>query len=310
MSLHPDYPVEGADVSSYQGTIDYTIAEQKMQFLYIRAGSPYLGGNMEDPQFDRNASESKGVIPRGFYFVFRPETAIPTQMDAFLEIIKEDVGDLPPALDVERNDSKLSPTIFTNRLIEAIRYLEKSALLTGKKVALYTAAGFWNYNVVKGKINYTGRTLWVANYHSNPTQVLKKPRLPDDWPYWTIWQLSADGNGLGKEFGVQSYSIDINVFNGSEEQFTTWFGVKPNDTTTEPGGGTDPIENPPDYVITRTNLNIRNGPDVSARKIGSALKNSRWSVSAIVHGKDGYWVKVAEDVYMAYWLCDPVFMKK
>lgn len=308
MTLHPDYPVEGADISSYQGTVDYVVASQRMQFLFIRAGSPYLGGDMKDSQFDRNQQESKGKIPRGFYFVFRPETSIQVQMDAFLDIIQDDIGELPPVLDVERNDSKLPPNQFTNRLVEAIRYLEKSALLANIKVALYSSSGFWNYNVEKGRINYTGRTLWIANYSSNPTQVLDKPTIPRDWPYWTIWQLSADGNGLGKEFGVQSYSIDVDVFNGSAQQFFNWFGVEPNDTSSGGGGGTDPTQNPPDFVITRTNLNIRNGPGVTYQKIGSALKNSRWSVSAVVQGSDGLWVKIAEEVYIAYWLCDPVFL--
>jgi lysozyme len=305
MSLHPDYPIQGADISVYQGRMDFVIADSKLHFIYIRAGSAYLGGDMKDAQFDRNQTESKGKLPRGFYFVFRAEVDVKQQMNHFLQLLDDDPGELPPALDVERNDEKLSPTVFTNKLIESISILEHSPKLGGDKAALYTSASFWNLNVQSGRINYRNRTLWVANYHSDPTQVLPKPLLPRDWPYWTLWQLSADRNGLGKEFGAQSYSIDLDVFNGDKAEFTAWFGVAPNDLSET--GGTDPTVDPPKYVVTRANINLRNGPGVSYTKIGSALKNSRWPVAAVVQGADGLWVKIAEQVYIAYWLCDPIY---
>ena len=306
MSVKPDYPVEGADISSYQKQMDFVIAEHRMSFLYIRAGSAYLPGDMKDSHFDYNRRESYGKMPRGFYFVFRAEVPIEQQMEAFLQIMGPGHGELPPALDIERNDLKLNPKTFTNRLIEAIGYLENSPQLHGEKVALYSSSGFWNANVQAGRINYEQRTLWVAHYHQNPKLTLPAPLLPRDWPYWTLWQLSADDNGLGKEFGAQSYSIDLDVFNGDQAGFTAWFGVPPNEPNPD-SGPDDPTLNPPRYVVTRTNLNIRNGPGIAFKKIGSALKNSRWPVMAVVHTADGLWVKVSEDVYIAYWLCEPVY---
>jgi GH25 family lysozyme M1 (1,4-beta-N-acetylmuramidase) len=292
-------------VSSYQGLIDFDVAEEKMAFVYIRAGSGYLSGDMQDPQLERNAAGFKDLMPRGFYFVIRCDQNINRQMDNFLDIIGKDPGELPPALDVETNDGNLSPSEFARRLNQAIHRLEISPILNGKKAAIYSRAGFWNQNVARGKIDYTGRTLWVANYHSDPQQVLPAPLLPADWPYWTLWQLSADGNGLGKEYGAKSYSIDINAYNGSAASFETWFGVKPNDTTA--GGDDDPVNNPPDYVIPTTSINIRSGPAVTYPKIGTTLKGSRWSVMAVVRESDGLWVKVADEVYIAYWLCEPVY---
>lgn len=305
MSLHPKYPIEGADISSYQGNMDFSVAEKKMAFVYVRAGSGYLAEPMEDAQFDRNARESKGRMPRGFYFVIRCDENINTQIDNFLNILGNDTGELPPALDVETNDSNLPPREYARQLNKALELLESSPALMGQKAAIYSRAGFWNENVAQGVIEYSGRTLWVANYHKDPHQVLPKPLLPYDWPYWTLWQLSADGNGLGKEFGAKSYSIDIDVFNGSATEFEAWFGVKPNDTGTN--GNDDPINHPPQYVLPTTSINIRSGPGVTYPKIGTTLKGSRWTVSAVVRGEDGLWVKVAEEVYIAYWLCEPIY---
>jgi GH25 family lysozyme M1 (1,4-beta-N-acetylmuramidase) len=306
MSLHPDYPIEGADLSTYQGLVDFIIAETKMNFMYIRAGSAYLGGDMADRHFKRNRAEAKGKLPRGFYFVFRPDLPIKDQMNHFLDLLDGDPGELPPALDVERNDEKLPPVSFTARLNESIDYLEQSPILKGGKVAFYSAAAFWNANVQAEKISYLQRTLWVANYHRGPSKAPQAPVLPNGWPDWTIRQLSADQNGLGKEYGAQSYSIDVNVFHGNAIDFKRWFGVPPH--IPSPGiGANDPLIHPPKYVVTRTNLNIRNGPGVMHPKIGSALKLSRWPVLAIVQSPDGLWVKIAEEVFIAYWLCDPIY---
>jgi GH25 family lysozyme M1 (1,4-beta-N-acetylmuramidase) len=286
--------------------MDFVIAERRIQFIYIRSGSAYYSGDMADKHFEQNRRNSRGVMPRGFYFVFRAEIPIEEQMDKFIRLLRDDPGELPPTLDVERNDEDLPPAIFTAKLNEAIKYLEASPVVRGEKVALYSSAGFWDVNVKPGKIDYRGRTLWVAHYHRDPNKVLPAPKVPQDWPYWTLWQLSADGNGFGKEFGAQSYSIDIDVFNGDGDAFTKWFGVPPN----EPSAGfepDDPVANPPKYVVTKTNLNIRNGPGVTYTKIGSALKNSRWSVIEVVNTDDGLWAKVAEEVYIAYWLCNPLY---
>jgi GH25 family lysozyme M1 (1,4-beta-N-acetylmuramidase) len=301
MAIHPAYPVEGCDISSHQGKMNFNIASARMSFIYIRAGSAYLPGNQEDSRFKENMRQSRGRLPRGFYYVIRLEMDIPTQMENFIEIIQTAHGELVPILDVERNDKNLSRVVFAHRLQEALAYLDRSPLLNGSSTGIYSSPGFWDANVAPGIIDTTDRTLWVANYHHDPHQVLPFPTLPQDWPYWTLWQMSDGGNGLGHEYGASSPSIDINAFAGDASAFESWFGVPPNQVKL---GETAPEA--PAFVITRTSVNIRDGPGVTYQKIGASIKSARWPVETIVQGQDGLWVKVTEGVFLAYWLCTPL----
>ena len=39
----------------------------------------------------------------------------------------------------------------------------------------------------------------------------EKPNSVIGWDDWDIWQFSAVGNGLGKEYGMHSNDIDLNI---------------------------------------------------------------------------------------------------
>lgn len=68
---------------------------------------------------------------------------------------------------------------------------------------IYTRAWWWDTNVLRSE-EWQRNRLHVANYK------VDEPLLPKDWDEWYAWQYSADGNGLGKQYGVASTSIDLN----------------------------------------------------------------------------------------------------
>ena len=56
------------------------------------------------------------------------------------------------------------------------------------------------------------------------------------WQSWTFWQFSADGNGQGPKYGASgSQAIDLNRFNGDEEDFRVFTGqlLAPEELTLE-----------------------------------------------------------------------------
>ena len=92
---------------------------------------------------------------------------------------------------------------------------------------IYTRGYYWNDYIAS-------RSLWplldlaIARYTSKPEpwgNPGDEDKLrPRDWREWLFWQWSADGNGRGAEFGAQSNSIDLDYYNGSQDDFDDEFG--------------------------------------------------------------------------------------
>ena len=61
----------------------------------------------------------------------------------------------------------------------------------------------------------SAKELWIAWYYT-------KSRTPKigTWPRWRMWQYKVTGNGLA--FGAESKGLDINAFNGTEENLYTY----------------------------------------------------------------------------------------
>ncbi len=45
------------------------------------------------------------------------------------------------------------------------------------------------------------------------------------WASWTFWQWTDKGDGLA--FGMESKGLDMNWFNGTEQELRKWAGVEP-----------------------------------------------------------------------------------
>ena len=223
----------GIDVSVWQ---DDNSTPQKMDFKKAREnGAKFVFIKVSermavDPDYLDNWSNAKAAgLPRGGYHFLRWDISGLYQARAFCELLKNDPGELPPVADFEAppKDGKYP----SNALLW--QFLEEVENILGKKPMIYTSPGFWNSY---GKDKNTGQfdakwavfDLWIAHYG------VSAPLVPKPWNTWTFWQFTSSGDGLA--FGAESKSIDLNYFNGSEDEFKAYLGSEP--------AGNEPAEPP------------------------------------------------------------------
>jgi lysozyme len=195
-------PVQGIDVSYYQGDIDWQkVGDAGIHFAYIKATE---GGDRLDPKFLDNwhAAKQAGVARGAYHFMYwcRPAR---DQALWFKSQVPEDGDALPPVLDVEWNSH--SPTcpqrIARDAAIAKIKVmLEAMEAHSGKRPIIYTDPKF-HREVLEGE--FTDHDFWLRSVAAKPE---KKYRARD----WAIWQFTT----TGRVHGV-SGPVDRNSFNGT-----------------------------------------------------------------------------------------------
>ena len=212
------------DVSYYQntidsknriyGAIDWWKMATRANGVIIRAG---FGSNL-DIQFVRNWNDSKGVLKRGAYWYFKADTSPIIQAELLLQFAQE--PELPLAVDLEWRQSidGLAAKPGAKYLGQVMEFLSTIEAAKHKPV-IYSSMGHilsylprpgntsTNYDMWAHLGDYD---LWLAQYSKDPRITLAAPNVPQPWIDYRLWQCSADGNGLGKAYGVYSKSIDLN----------------------------------------------------------------------------------------------------
>lgn len=285
------YPVVGPDVSKWQGIINWSRIAEWAKFVYIRVG--YGGDNSTsfvDSKFRLNWPAAKAQkIPRGGYWYFKMDSDPIQQATFFCKELMFDKGELDPIIDVEENLGNYNATECRKRVKQFMNVVDSR---TGKKCGIYTSYGFvtshMQFNI---GIPMYNRTKWVASWDRIT------PLLPPGFSDWDIWQFVV-AKGLGRQLGVSSHALDLNVFNGTQAEFNRWAGII--------GGPTLPTLMPR-KVAPISNLYIREKPTTASKKRGMAYPNHTWKVLGMVEETSRRkWVKIAENAYIAYWLCRQV----
>lgn len=199
-------PVQGIDVSQWQGEIDWRkVARAGVDFAYIKATE---GGDHLDNRFLENWKAAKRAgVPRGAYhFVYwcRP---VHEQALWFMLNVPVDPAALPPVLDVEWNaHSETCPNrIAPAKAREMIRVmLNAMEAHTGQKPILYTDRVF-HAQVLEGY--FEEYYFWLRSVAAEPHKIFRKRR-------WLFWQFTTTGRVPGIEGDV-----DRNVFNGRPEDW-------------------------------------------------------------------------------------------
>lgn len=267
----------GIDVSKWQLIMNWLKARSAgARFAFVRAGSiTSVGGDCyTDYQFETNARIAPEYMPIGFYWYFRPQFDPVKQANYFCNLIRDKRWRLPPVLDLETTGG-ISPEAITtsakNFILQVYNQLNTWCLL-------YSRAMWLNANTVEDTI-WEYVDLWVARYIN-----LKGPWddgncIPRDWDDWKFWQFSAGGNGRGPEFGAQSRSIDLNYFNGDEEEFNLYIGAA----------------SPPHLIRITFPLvtSMRSVPEGPA--IGATWRGTVWPIVEISENREYYkveaWIK-------------------
>ena len=284
--------MHGADLSYWQGAVDFGKLASKVNFAYLRCG---YGNDSIDPRALEyiNGCNDNG-IPFGLYWYLKPGKDWRRHVDSFAN--KSHLGALPPVMDVEETGG-LSKQDLVGWLEKFVAHYEQAS---GRQLAIYTSPGFWNTNV--GKTNWArNRKLWVAHWTTRAA-----PTLPAEWVDinqprpWTFWQYGV--KNVGAEYGVSSSKLDLNWYNGDAAAFEREFGVAPHIPDSEPLPPEPPAEPElPEFVrTTAIALNLRHSPAVLAdNKSGYATLGTRLKVEA----QEGNWYKLT--VWVSKDFCKP-----
>ncbi len=190
--------VQGVDVSSYQGTVNWAKVKASGRSFAITRVSD--GIQYPDSKFATNWSgiRSAGLV-RGVYQYFRASEDPTAQADYLVtQVGSLEPGDLAPVIDVETSDGVSNTTVVAGVHTWLARIKEK----LGVDGIVYSASGFWN--VLPNTASFGSNTLWVANYGASC------PSMPSSWSHWSIWQYSAAGYVSGISGGT-----DLDEFNGT-----------------------------------------------------------------------------------------------
>ena len=172
--------VPGIDVSRYQGVVNWrAVADAGFKFAVVRAT---LWDVKLDETFETNwnGARANGLLVSA-YNVIKPDVPAAAQIDFFAQALIGHQWDLPPVLDIERDD-KQTPLQITQCVRESLRL---SAQRFGRKPIVYTAKWFWNKFVLPSS-DWAQYDLWVASYGA--AEIV----LPDAWPTWKIWQYTGN----------------------------------------------------------------------------------------------------------------------
>ena len=218
--------VKGIDISVWQHpnnkSIDFAALKSKydVSFVVIKASDGGTRGNDNALKWfpiDSAAAREQGLVVGAYHYALPGNLDRNTITDAKLQAkraVKQaegaKIGDLPLTLDLEE-----LPCGWTiQRLAKWTKaFLVEAEALTGRTPIIYSNGVFIGRLLDAGATDLSRYPLWLAKWGPKLGTDPKENRI---WKNnWTIWQFTADG----KLSAVPSSSTDLNVFNGTKEQF-------------------------------------------------------------------------------------------
>jgi GH25 family lysozyme M1 (1,4-beta-N-acetylmuramidase) len=256
--------VKGIDVSSWQdnGTtpqrIDWTKpAAHGVKFVINRVAFAAT----KDDDFDYNWNAQRGLYQRGGYGFWgywpgAPDVAV--QARAVVNILRPDPGEFPVVYaDVEKASSSYPDLpIRTIALPSLERYMKGIEDGLGIGTGIYTnIAGLLKLSPIPAWL--LAKPLWIAWPLSPSTgetveAFIERTKIRPPLKEWTdfkFWQFSW--TGPGKQMGMESSGLDMDYFNGTEQDLINYCGgtVTPPPPAT---GGTMWQDNPLGVVVDGT----------------------------------------------------------
>jgi len=211
--------VPGVDVSYWNASVDWSeVSAAGMKFVFVKASE---GESYVDPTFRKNweGTKTAGML-RGAYHFFRSNADPGRQADCFINALKAtgDMGDLPPAIDLESNDGQPNQRVISR----AKAWMDRVQSAVNKRPIIYSSQYFLQDHFSEpggGPPAWVkDYPLWVAQYPKRYTPGMQ-PGLPRGWTQWRFWQYSDKGrvNGVIDK-------VDLDLFNGSLEELYQFAG--------------------------------------------------------------------------------------
>jgi lysozyme len=253
--LGPGNRIHGSDISSWQHPHGEPIDFEKMyesgiRFVFIKGMDTKPSSDKVTLRFlqtDRAAAQRAGLYTGMYHHVQLPalsdrervrKNAI-VQADKFIRRANA-LGafnelDMPLALDLESNCVSMSRSGVCRKYLPrplvtewAVTWLQYVESMTERKPIVYSYPQFLEDAMVRDE-RLNGFPLWLAHYALDPSVIENRPNaktggcFAHSWTsiectaQWLFWQYSSCG--AGHKYGVPSARLDLNVFNGSREEF-------------------------------------------------------------------------------------------
>ena len=186
--------------TNVHGQIDFPVS-----FVYIKATQ---GTSIASRYYASDAAQARRHrIPVGAYHFFSIRGGV-AQARYFLSVANPRKGDMPPVLDVELTDNEIYKMGGSERMIrEMTRWLEVVRAHCGTAPVLYVSQRFVDRYLSDPDSPLRDYPVWIARYSNYRPYV----RL-------SFWQLTP----YGRVGGITG-PVDIDVFNGTHGQFTSWY---------------------------------------------------------------------------------------
>lgn len=256
--------VIGPDISFYQDRndtprgVDFGVMAQQAKFVIIRAGQNLW----VDEDFATHWQRAKAAgLPRGSYWFYDSRADPKAQAELWIKTLGNDLGELPLWCDFEEKYN--GPYTGWRNFYNFIARLQE--LAPNKEIGIYTGYYYWAEMVLSSGIGaaslayFAQFPLWIAAYNSTT------PQIPRPWSHWDFWQFTDNGNGI--LYGVESLNIDLNYFNGTEDEFNAKYRItetqKPEETMSKY-----------EAIVINTNTRLRDNHNVFSNTITSFMANT------------------------------------
>ncbi|MCD7890358.1 MAG: glycosyl hydrolase family 25 [Ruminococcus sp.] len=196
------FPVMGVDVSNYQGKIDWQELErQNVSFAFIKATES--SGHIDEFARCNLESAAETNIKISAYHFFSFDSSGETQAENYISVVGKDDINMPPVVDIEYYSDKSANKPDGEELEKVLTPLmTRLEDYYGVKPIIYTTLAMYN----KYKEYFSDYPLWIRSVYCEP-----------EFVQWKFWQYSDKGELYG--FVGEEQYIDLNVYNGSEEEF-------------------------------------------------------------------------------------------
>ncbi|KAJ6100284.1 hypothetical protein N7467_001819 [Penicillium canescens] len=203
--------VQGFDISSYQGTVDFAGAYSSgARFVMIKATE---GTTYTDKTFSSHyqGASSAGLIRGGYHFAHPDSSSGAKQAEYFLAHgggWSNDGKTLPGMLDIEYNPSGATCYgISESAMVAWVKdFGETYKSKTGRYPMIYTTADWWNTCTGGSTAFSKDYPLVLARYSTSVGTI------PGGWSYQSFWQNSDK----------YTYGGDSDLWNGSEASLKTF----------------------------------------------------------------------------------------
>lgn len=221
------------DVSLYQKVIDWDKMRMKTDTVIIREGQ----NEWTDEYFARNwaAAKSRGML-RSAYRFYDGRISPGKQAENMVRNLEKDLPEMEVVMDWERSYGGAY-----EGLANVVTCMQRIEQLLPIKMMFYT--GYYWFVDHSNPLTHASQyaylktiPLWLAWYTSNPAIVL----IPKPWNDLWLWQYGTPSSGA--EYGVQTVEIDMNWYNGTEDDFYYRYGMADKPVQSQPFAGVTHIE--------------------------------------------------------------------